>query len=92
MAPITGLEVWLTGTPTELDAATHALAAAGRLAQRGQHHPMTGADTGRARLYLRLTITTDRHTTRPARPARRTNTSEPGATVLPFPNRTEGAA
>ncbi|WP_025616856.1 hypothetical protein [Salinispora cortesiana] len=88
MATITGLEVWLTGTPTELDAATDALAAAGRLAQRGQHHPMTGADTGRARLYLRLTITATNR--RPARPARRTSVSDQGGTVLPFPDRRTG--
>ncbi|WP_018218221.1 hypothetical protein [Salinispora vitiensis] len=90
MTTITGLEVWLAGTPAELDAATHALTAAGRLAQRGQHHPMAGADTGRSRLYLRLTITTTNG--RPARLARRTTTSDQGATVLPFPNRTGGAA
>ncbi|MCN0152580.1 hypothetical protein NDQ86_10840 [Salinispora arenicola] len=80
MANLSGLEVWLTGTPTEL-------AAAGRLAQRGQHHPMAGADTGRCRLYLRLTITTTR---RPARPTRPADTSDQGATVLPFPGRRTG--
>ncbi|WP_255292748.1 hypothetical protein [Micromonospora sp. WMMA1996] len=51
-----GLEVWLTGTPAELDAATAALTAAGHLAQRGARWPLTGADAGRHRLYLRLSI------------------------------------
>lgn len=90
MATITGLEVWLAGSSAELDAATRALAAAGRLAQRGQPHPMTGADAGRARLYLRLTITTP--TRRPTRPTRRATVSDQGGTVLPFPNRTAGGA
>lgn len=92
MTALTGLEVWLAGTPAELDAATHALATAGRLAQRGQHHPMTGADTGRARLYLRLAITTTRQAARPARPTRQINGSvgDQGGTVLPFPGRRTG--
>ncbi|MFD6640164.1 hypothetical protein ACFWDN_30595 [Micromonospora chalcea] len=51
-----GLEVWLTGTPAELDAATAVLTAAGRVVQHGTRWPLTGADAGRHRLYLRLTV------------------------------------
>ncbi|MGC5053570.1 hypothetical protein ACLQ2S_19175 [Micromonospora sp. DT48] len=58
------MEIWLTGTPAELDAATAALTAAGhRIAQRGTRWPLTGADAGRCRLYLRLSVVT---TARPA--------------------------
>lgn len=52
-----GLEIWLVGTATELDAAVTALAATGRFAQRGTRHAMAGADSGRYRLYLRLAVT-----------------------------------
>jgi hypothetical protein len=52
-----GLEIWLVGTPTELDAAVTALAATGRFAQRGTRHARAGADSGRYRLYLRLAVT-----------------------------------
>ncbi|MGC5050102.1 hypothetical protein ACLQ2S_01405 [Micromonospora sp. DT48] len=56
-ARLSGLEIWLTGTSAELDAATAALTAAGhRIAQRGTRWPLTGADAGRCRLYLRLSI------------------------------------
>ncbi|MCT2277270.1 hypothetical protein M3G91_06510 [Micromonospora chalcea] len=54
---LSGAEVWLTGTPAELDALTAALTAAGHLTQRGTRRALTGADTGRHRLYLRLTVT-----------------------------------
>ncbi|QKW12389.1 hypothetical protein [Verrucosispora sp. NA02020] len=56
---LSGLEIWLTGTPAELDAATAALTAAGhRLAQRGTRRPLTGTDAGRHRLYLRVSVAT----------------------------------
>ncbi|MEV6811810.1 hypothetical protein [Micromonospora sp. NPDC051296] len=56
-ARLSGLEIWLTGTPAELDAATAALTAAGHhLTQRGTRRPLTGADTGRHRLYLRVSV------------------------------------
>ncbi|WP_107078534.1 hypothetical protein, partial [Micromonospora sp. MH33] len=42
--------------PAELDALTAALAAAGHLTQRGTRRALTGADAGRHRLYLRLTV------------------------------------
>ncbi|MET9302311.1 hypothetical protein [Micromonospora aurantiaca] len=54
---LSGAEVWLTGTPAELDALTAALTAAGHLTQRGTRRALTGADAGRHRLYLRLTVT-----------------------------------
>ncbi|MFG1843672.1 hypothetical protein [Micromonospora carbonacea] len=53
---LTGLEVWLSGTPAELDAAVGVLAAAGHVAWRSARRPMTGTDAGRHRLYLRLTL------------------------------------
>ncbi|WUP52325.1 hypothetical protein OG994_12740 [Micromonospora globbae] len=56
-ARLSGLEVWLTGTPAELDAATAALTDAGHLTQHGIRRPLTGTDAGRYRLYLRLTLT-----------------------------------
>ncbi|WP_328342060.1 hypothetical protein [Micromonospora sp. NBC_00421] len=86
-SPLTGLEVWLTGTPAELDAAARVLAATGRLACQGQRRMLTGADAGRAQLYLRLNITPTRRTIPPARP-----TSDDGATVLRFPDRLSGGA
>ncbi|MDM4720876.1 hypothetical protein QTQ03_15220 [Micromonospora sp. WMMA1363] len=56
MPGVNGLEVWLTGTRAELDAATDALTAAGHLVQRGTRHALTGTDAGRYRLYLRLSV------------------------------------
>ncbi|TDB81482.1 hypothetical protein [Micromonospora sp. KC721] len=86
-APLSGLEIWLTGTPAELDAATRALAAAGRLVWSGPRRALTGSDAGRARLYLRLTVSPTR------RAARAADTGDSGgATVLPFPNRLSGGA
>ncbi|WP_205789285.1 MULTISPECIES: hypothetical protein [Micromonospora] len=86
-APLSGLEVWLAGTPAELDAAARALAAAGRVAWQGTRRPLTGTDAGRSRLYLRLTVTATRRGVRPTGPA-----SDDGATVLPFPDRRSGGA
>ncbi|MBM7079118.1 hypothetical protein [Micromonospora humida] len=79
--------MWLAGTPAELDAATRALTAAGHLAYQGQRRMLTGADAGRAQLYLRLNIIPTRRTIPPARP-----TSDDGATVLRFPDRISGGA
>ncbi|MGC5308765.1 hypothetical protein [Micromonospora zamorensis] len=59
-ARLSGLEVWLTGTPAELDAVTAALTDAGHLTQHGTRRPLTGTDAGRYRLYLRLSLTADR--------------------------------
>ncbi|MFG1844073.1 hypothetical protein [Micromonospora carbonacea] len=64
---LSGLEVWLTGTRAELRAATTALTGAGCVIWQGTPRPLTGTDTGRFRLYLRLSVTADRPTTgRPA--------------------------
>ncbi|MEU5907929.1 hypothetical protein ABZ780_26605 [Micromonospora sp. NPDC047467] len=51
------MEVWLSGTRAELDAATAALADLGHVIQQGQRWPMGGVDAGRYRLYLRLAVT-----------------------------------
>ncbi|MFJ6195760.1 hypothetical protein [Micromonospora sp. NPDC092111] len=53
-----GAELWLIGTPTELDAITRALTAAGHRTYTGPRTRMTGEDAGRYRLYLRLSVTT----------------------------------
>ncbi|MEV4762565.1 hypothetical protein AB0J89_08000 [Micromonospora chokoriensis] len=84
-APLSGLEVWLAGSPAELDAAARALAAAGRLAWQGTRRPMTGTDAGRSRLYLRLTVAPTRRGVRPTDQG-----SDSGGTVLPFPDRMTG--
>ncbi|MEU8190031.1 hypothetical protein [Micromonospora carbonacea] len=66
---LSGLEVWLTGTRAELRAATTALAGAGCVIWQGTPRPLTGADAGRFRLYLRLSVTADRATTGRIAPA-----------------------
>ncbi|WP_431887016.1 hypothetical protein [Micromonospora wenchangensis] len=86
-APLSGLEVWLTGTPAEIDAAARALAAAGRVAWQGTRRPLTGTDVGRVRLYLRLTVTATRRGVHLAG-----RDSDGGGTVLPFPDRMTGGA
>ncbi|MEV6706883.1 hypothetical protein [Micromonospora wenchangensis] len=86
-APLSGLEVWLTGTPTEIDAAARALAATGRVAWQGTRRPLTGTDAGRVRLYLRLTVTATRRGVRLAG-----RDSDGGGTVLLFPDRMTGGA
>lgn len=60
-----GLEVWLIGTHTELDAAIAALAVAGRISwqgigQPGRRVPLAGADRGRYRAYAHLYVPTHR--------------------------------
>ncbi|MDI5942585.1 MULTISPECIES: hypothetical protein [unclassified Micromonospora] len=57
---LTGLEVWLSGTPAELAAAVGVLAAAGHIAWHSARRPITGTDAGRHRLYLRLTVAAER--------------------------------
>ncbi|MGW1451162.1 hypothetical protein ACWCO3_23165 [Micromonospora sp. NPDC002411] len=62
------MEVWLSGTRAELDAAVAAVAALadlGHVIQQGQRWPMGGVDVGRYRLYLRLAVATAART-RPA--------------------------
>lgn len=52
------LEIWLIGTPSEVDTATTALATAGRLVGASRPEPLYGADAGRTRRYLRLRVPT----------------------------------
>ncbi|MER5701443.1 hypothetical protein ABT023_05720 [Micromonospora sp. NPDC002296] len=58
----------MTGTPTELDTAIAALTAVAYVAQVSDRHPLTGADAGRHRVFLRLALTTTTDTM-PRRPA-----------------------
>lgn len=53
-----GLEAWLIGTPDELTAALDALTHTGHAVETSHPVPLTGADTGRHRIYLRLSIPT----------------------------------
>lgn len=59
------MEAWLIGTPAELDTAIAVLTGVAYVAQLSDRHPLTGADTGRHRVFLRLALTT----TAPTRPA-----------------------
>ncbi len=49
------LEVWLSGTPAELDAAVAALTTTGRLTHTAPRVALPG-DPGRHRLYLQLHV------------------------------------
>jgi hypothetical protein len=49
--PFTGLEVWLIGTPAELDAAAHALADLGHVRHHAHRTALAGRDIGRYRTY-----------------------------------------
>jgi hypothetical protein len=55
---MSGLEVWLIGTPAELDAALSALRAAGQVIEASRPQPLYGADSGRVRRYLRIRVPT----------------------------------
>jgi hypothetical protein len=46
------LEIWLIGTPAELDAAACALVGIGTVIDRGQRTALAGSDTGRWRTGL----------------------------------------
>lgn len=72
-----GLEIWLTGTPIELDTAAYALARLGRIAHRGERHRLTGADAGRYRVYVRIHVAATG-----ARPTQRKPVGQDG--VAPF--------
>lgn len=52
------IEVWLIGTPVELDTAARALAGCGHVADHSDRIPLFGADTGRYRTYARIHIPT----------------------------------
>ena len=56
---IADLEVWLMGTPTEVDTALAGLAAVGRLTGVSKPQRLYGADAGRVRRYVRLVIAAD---------------------------------
>jgi hypothetical protein len=59
---IADLEIWLMGTPDQLTTAMTALAAAGRIAAASPPEPLYGTDSGRARRYLRVAISTPART------------------------------
>ncbi|MEU5944150.1 hypothetical protein ABZ793_01140 [Micromonospora sp. NPDC047465] len=67
------MEIWLTGTPAELNAAIQALTAAAYVSYVSDWHALVGVDAGRYRAYLRLAVTTApaprRHAPRPAQGA-----------------------
>ncbi|MGH3657838.1 MAG: hypothetical protein ACRDUA_14375 [Micromonosporaceae bacterium] len=72
---INDLEVWLMGTPTEVDAALTALETVGKVTGVSQPQRLYGADAGRVRRHLRLIIPTnrpdaDRQSVRTQRPLR----------------------
>lgn len=56
MAAMTGLEVWLLGTPTDVNTAVTALTRTNRVLYAGPAHAMSGCDAGRVRRYLRLAV------------------------------------
>jgi hypothetical protein len=74
---MTELEVWLIGTPPQLDAAVAALATTGRHVlpadpdDHPKREPLSGEDHGRYRLYLRIAVTSPTTTARPATPNHR---------------------
>jgi hypothetical protein len=53
---LTGLEITLTGTPHELDAAARVLGHIGRILYASTRHRLHGTDTGRCRVYARLSV------------------------------------
>jgi hypothetical protein len=63
------LEIWLIGTPTDVAAALAALSGAGRITGASRPEPLYGADTGRIRRYLRLSVPTPTPTPKPTRTA-----------------------
>ena len=56
---LAGLEVWLAGTPDELDAAARALARIGHVLHGAPRRRLSGAgDAGRYRTYARIRVAT----------------------------------
>lgn len=53
---MTDLEIWLLGTPAELDTAARALAECGPVQYHSDRIPLFGCDAGRYRLYARIHI------------------------------------
>lgn len=60
MSTSLGLEIWLIGTPAEVEAAARMLARLGVVAYHSGSVPMTGADAGRVRAYARVHVSTRR--------------------------------
>jgi hypothetical protein len=77
MSTYIGLEIWLTGTPAELDAAARALAPLGRIAWRSDRQWLTGTDAGRCRVYVRIYLATA--------PAARPASGQKPASAAPTP-------
>ncbi len=53
-----GLEVWITGTPEECNAALAVLHTVGRVAYVADRFPLAGADRGRYRTYALIHLPT----------------------------------
>lgn len=71
------MEVWLTGTPAELDAAETALRDIAYVAFTSVRYPMAGVDAGRYRTYLRLAVPTT-----PVAAPRPASAPEPGGALI----------
>ncbi len=63
MAAIADLEVWLTGTRAQIEAARKALSSTGRTAYESSTHRLAGVDAGRHRQYVRIVATATTKTT-----------------------------
>jgi hypothetical protein len=55
---IADLEIWLMGTPTDVDTALQSLRSAGRVTGVSKPQRLYGADAGRVRRYVRMTVDT----------------------------------
>jgi hypothetical protein len=55
---LTGLEIFLTGTPAELDAAARVLGQIGRIMYASPRRRMVGPEASRSRVYVRLHVAT----------------------------------
>ncbi|RSM59480.1 hypothetical protein DMB66_27740 [Actinoplanes sp. ATCC 53533] len=55
---MTDLEMWLIGTPDQATATLTALAAIGRVTGASKPEPLFGADAGRVRQYVRVSVIT----------------------------------
>ncbi len=76
------LEIWLMGTPHEVERAMAALDAAGRIEGASVPEPLYGADSGRVRRYLRVRVPITASGSRPqnkAAGAKRTHPNLPTA-------------
>lgn len=51
-------EIWIIGTPAQLDAVLSTLVATGRVVGASRPDPLHGADAGRQRRYVRLAVAT----------------------------------